>query len=551
MFKNFKKLFFLLPILGLIILSSPVLADVAPFAYDTSDTSDISKISFLLSPENTATGFTADAFDNQFKIIFPTGAIVASTDLSCEINNDNLATPWNLKKVSQVYQYDFSDDTAYNATLPLELRISYDSADNNYKRIFFYDQGNNTWRELPSIDNTKEKYVSAKTSLVYARVAVFSDPTILSSGKASWYAYKGGDFAASPDFPKGSRLRVYNLANKKFVDITVNDYGPDRVKHPDRVVDLDKKAFLKIASSKDGIINVKVDVLSVPADAQGDVLGINPSLGATIAPTIKSKASFAIDEKTGQVLWDNNGSTTRVLASLSKLMAIKVFLDQKIPLDKVVTYKKQDELYNYKYCQPVESASLKVKDGETMKVSDLLYAALVGSANNAVESLVRVSGLTRVQFINKMNEVAKSLGALNTNFVEPTGLSPENVSTAEDYAIIAKEASKNSLIEKISATPKYTFKTINTKKVHTLYNTNDFLRDGLFAAYNDLTISGSKTGYLNEAGYNLMTRAQGLNGEKVLAIVMGAVTKNQATEEIKELLRYGIRQIDNLNDKIK
>jgi D-alanyl-D-alanine carboxypeptidase len=232
-------------------------------------------------------------------------------------------------------------------------------------------------------------------------------------------------------------------------------------------------------------------------------------------------------------------------------MAIKVFLDQKIPLDKVVTYKKQDELYNYKYCQPVESASLKVKDGETMKVSDLLYAALVGSANNAVESLVRVSGLTRVQFINKMNEVAKSLGALNTNFVEPTGLSPENVSTAEDYAIIAKEASKNSLIEKISATPKYTFKTINTKKVHTLYNTNDFLRDGLFAAYNDLTISGSKTGYLNEAGYNLMTRAQGLNGEKVLAIVMGAVTKNQATEEIKELLRYGIRQIDNLNDKIK
>jgi rare lipoprotein A (peptidoglycan hydrolase) len=78
------------------------------------------------------------------------------------------------------------------------------------------------------------------------------------TGFASWYRYRGGHFAASTEFKKGSILRVINPANGKFIDVTVNDYGPNKRKHPKRVIDLDKVAFGKIASLKSGLVKIVV-----------------------------------------------------------------------------------------------------------------------------------------------------------------------------------------------------------------------------------------------------------------------------------------------------
>ncbi|QQG52518.1 MAG: hypothetical protein HY931_04350 [Candidatus Falkowbacteria bacterium] len=83
-----------------------------------------------------------------------------------------------------------------------------------------------------------------------------------STGVASWYEFKEGAFAASPYFKKGSTLRVTNLDNGKFVDVVVNDYGPNRRKHPNRVIDLERLAFQKIAPLKLGLIRVKVNRLT-------------------------------------------------------------------------------------------------------------------------------------------------------------------------------------------------------------------------------------------------------------------------------------------------
>jgi rare lipoprotein A (peptidoglycan hydrolase) len=84
----------------------------------------------------------------------------------------------------------------------------------------------------------------------------------LSSGFASWYDFKEGAFAASPYFKKGSILRVTNLENGKFVDVVVNDYGPDKRRHPNRVIDLDRLAFKKIASLELGLVRVKIHHLT-------------------------------------------------------------------------------------------------------------------------------------------------------------------------------------------------------------------------------------------------------------------------------------------------
>lgn len=83
------------------------------------------------------------------------------------------------------------------------------------------------------------------------------------TGLASWYSYRGGLFAASTKFKKGSVLRVVNPANGKHVDVTVNDYGPSKRKHPKRIIDLDKVAFKKIAHLRVGVINIIIYPLTI------------------------------------------------------------------------------------------------------------------------------------------------------------------------------------------------------------------------------------------------------------------------------------------------
>jgi len=83
------------------------------------------------------------------------------------------------------------------------------------------------------------------------------------NGIASWYSYHGGLFAASTKFKKGSILRVINKVNHKFVDVIVNDYGPDKKIFPNRIIDLDKIAFQKIAHLRSGIIRIIVLPLKI------------------------------------------------------------------------------------------------------------------------------------------------------------------------------------------------------------------------------------------------------------------------------------------------
>ena len=461
-------------------------------------------------------------------INYEPAAFTAAANL--EVNNLSEAPnlPWQWQKLTPAYEYSFSTAGLYDPSRPLTLKISYASANNYLKQIFSYDQLSKTWRPLLTYDNPREKYVTATTDSISGQLIVLYNPEVLSVGTASWYKYKNGLFTASPDFAKGTVLRVYNLDNGKSVDVTVNDYGPERDKHPDRVVDLDYVAFSKIASPGAGLIPVKIETLKIIVSAVKKATPQNTS-----ALNITASSAVIMMEKDGSVLWGKNEATSSPLASLTKLVAVKVFLDTKPDLKKVITYKYQDEKYNYAYCKPWESARLKVTEGETLTIENLVYSALVGSANNAVESLVRVSGLSRAKFIAKMNEAVKAWGAASTSFEEPTGLSPKNVSSPLDYAIITAEVFKNPLLKKISTTLKYTFKTISTNKSHTLTNTNKLLKTSAYP------IIGSKTGYLNEAGHCLMTRIQTASGT-MIAVNFGSQSTAANFSDNEQMIRYGL-----------
>jgi D-alanyl-D-alanine endopeptidase (penicillin-binding protein 7) len=132
-----------------------------------------------------------------------------------------------------------------------------------------------------------------------------------------------------------------------------------------------------------------------------------------------------------------------------------------------------------------------------------------------------------------MNAYVKQIGADSSHFLEPTGLSPQNVSTVSDYAIITKEVLRNPSIKKASSISEYEFYTIDTKKYHHLKNTNKLITDKKY------TITGSKTGYLHEAGYCLMTRVNS-NGMSIIVVTFGAVDRSTSFYETEKLIKYSL-----------
>ncbi len=480
-------------------------------------------------------GYTIKALSGLVSLVLPKGLLKDATGVEIRKINEVMDLPWQLEKLSDIYQYEIVNKSAYDGKKPLLVEIKHNQDSNFLKQIYFYDKNYSAWRPLNCKEINNQKSVRCEIPFSFARLAVFSNPNALVVGKASWYSYKKGNFTASPDFPKGSKLRVYNLDNGKSVDVIVNDFGPERKLHPDRVVDLEKTAFSKIASVAQGTIRVRVELISL--GAKGERLFGLSDQGAKKEPAVTSKSAVLINEQTGEVLWQKNATSTRPLASLTKLVAIKVFLDTRPSLNKIVTYSLKDEEYNYQYVKKWESARLKLNDGDSLTIEDLLYAALVGSANNAIETLVRSSGLARQEFINKMNSMVANLGASSTHFIEPTGLAPGNVSSALDYAIISKEVYIHPIIQKASTMFKYKFTTHNTKKAHTITNTDKLLE------VSGLNITGSKTGYLDEALYCLMARAADKQGRQVIAVTMGTSSRDKSFAETEELLKYGLKMI--------
>ncbi|MFA6389105.1 MAG: RlpA-like double-psi beta-barrel domain-containing protein [Patescibacteria group bacterium] len=482
-------------------------------------------------------GYTVSDPDGRLKLSLVPGILSGDTGVEIQELDEKFSYPWELEKISPVMQFEFNNKSAYDNHKPFYIQFSYNKDDSGLKQVFFYDKGAAAWRALPTWDFPDQKFVRSLIHLPFARIAVFSNPNILTKGKASWYSYKKGMFAASPDFPIGSKLRVHVSGAKtdKYVDVTVNDYGPDRKTHPDRVVDLTKEAFKKIASLSDGTATVYVEPLVITGSLKLKLAEYEK--GARFAPDLNFRASIVMNENTGKILEAVNATTTLPLASLTKIIAVKVFLEAHPTTTEIAAYSMKDEEYNYLYCKPWESGKLKLEEGETLTVKDLIYSSLTGSTNNTVETLVRVSGLTRDGFIKRMNDLAEFYGAESTFFIEPTGLSPKNVSSAKDYAIITKEVLREPIIREASVSKVYKFKTYKKdgKEIsHSINNTNTLVRQGKYE------FTGSKTGYLNEALYCLMSRVKAANGENLIIVTLGAKSRDESFKKTEELIQYSL-----------
>ena len=486
-----------------------------------------------LDKETIARGYTVAAYDDQIKLSLIPGILDESTGVDVWELHEPLNEPWQFDRISEVYQFEFRNKAAYDNEKPFIIQLKYNSYDENLKQVYYFDKNFSSWRPLPTKDYFGEKMVRAYIHLPFARLAVFSNPEVMSVGNASWYAYKNGDFAASPDFPKGSILKVINLENDKTIEVEINDWGPDRSIHPDRVVDLDKLAFKKIASLGDGIVKVGVEPVYIPEE-NGRVLGIKTD-NVNENLDINSKAFIAQDITSGKIIIAGNATTTLPLASLTKIVTASVFLDTNPDFNEVATYSIKDEENNWPYLEnKYESMRLLIEDGDRLIVKDAFFSTLVKSTNNTAETLVRISGMQRDDFIKKMNEKVHEWGATGTVFIEPSGLSPENVSTVSDYVIISKNALQHPRMLEATTLKRYEFTTLKNKKKFIQSNTNGLLYDNFY-------ITGGKTGYIDEVGYCLMTKIKTEKSE-IIGVLLGADTREQSFNEMRDLLKYASRK---------
>lgn len=211
--------------------------------------------------------------------------------------------------------------------------------------------------------------------------------------------------------------------------------------------------------------------------------------------------------ESGALVYSQNGDVVWPIASITKLMSAMVLLDARLSWHTPVTLAHSDE---------VGGARLRVRVGQRYRRIDLLYAALMGSANNAIHALARTSGLTPKNFVARMNAKARALGMTHTTFVDPTGIDPRNISTASDIARMVEAARTYTTIARIAQTKTYSLVSVARRPVpHTIKNTNELLAQGA-------PIAIGKTGYLVESRYNFAMIARADTGRERTVVVFNA-----------------------------
>lgn len=209
---------------------------------------------------------------------------------------------------------------------------------------------------------------------------------------------------------------------------------------------------------------------------------------------LKSAAALVLDQSGQQVLYAKNVDAVVPIASLTKLMTALVVLESGMPLDESVAISAED-------VDDLKHTRSRLKVGTALARGELLKLALMASENRAAAALARAyPGGTR-GFVAAMNHKAVELGMMRTRYVDGTGLSSENVSTAQDLARLAAAAYRQPLIRDYTTNSAHTVELSNGRQLH-YSNSNRLVKNS------DWHIGLSKTGYINEAGRCLVMQAR-------------------------------------------
>jgi len=218
-----------------------------------------------------------------------------------------------------------------------------------------------------------------------------------------------------------------------------------------------------------------------------------------------------MDLNTNEVLYERNPDAVVPIASVTKMMTALVVLDdvKNAPLDEWIAV-------DISQTEEMKGVFSHVRVGSQLRRSDMLLLALMASENRAANALGRHFPGGLEAFVARMNDKARELGMETTWFVEPTGLSSRNVSSALDLARLVRAASAYPLIRDYSTAESLTVAS-GARQV-SFRNTNRLV------ARDDWNIGVQKTGYISEAGNCLVMQAR-VEGRPVVLVFLDATGK--------------------------
>lgn len=260
-------------------------------------------------------------------------------------------------------------------------------------------------------------------------------------------------------------------------------------------------------------------VVAPPKPSYGELAGLH---GVSDPLELRSSVALVVDQDTKEVLFRKNDQAVLPIASLTKLMTGLLISEAGLPLDEKIVITQDD-------VDTEKGTRSRLKVGTELTRGELLHLALMSSENRAAHALGRTypGGLER--FVSLMNARARSLGMTDTRYVEPTGLSSQNQSSAKDLATLVAAAYHDARLRELTTSPGYEVEVGN--RLLQFNNTNRLVKNPSW------DIGLQKTGYISEAGQCLVMQAK-VAGRKLIMVFLDSAGKLSRIADAERVRRW-------------
>lgn len=290
---------------------------------------------------------------------------------------------------------------------------------------------------------------------------------------------------------------------------------------PQRHATSDKKHSVKKAVIKaKPVRKAPARAVFVPkVPSYGQLAGLH---GAADPLDLKSSVALVVDQDTQEVLLRKNDLAVLPIASITKLMTGLLISEAKLPMDEMITITQDD-------VDTEKGSTSRLRVGTELSRGELLHLALMSSENRAANALGRTYPGGLPTFVSLMNARAKMLGMMDTSYVEPTGLSSKNQSSARDLATLVSFAHGDPTLRELSTSPNY--------QVAVGHRTLQFNTTNRLVKNPAWDIGLQKTGYISEAGQCLVMQAK-VAGRKLIMVFLDSAGKLSRLGDAERVKRW-------------
>ena len=256
-----------------------------------------------------------------------------------------------------------------------------------------------------------------------------------------------------------------------------------------------------------------------PRLSMGQQLGLH---AAADPLDLKSSVALVVDEDTNEVLFSKNPTAVLPIASITKLMTALLVVERNQPLDEILTVTQED-------IDTEKNSPSRLAVGTELTRGEMLHLALMSSENRAANALGRHYPGGLPALVSAMNRRAAELGMVDTRYVEPTGLSSQNQSSARDLAALVKAAHRVPLLRELSTSHEAQVQV--GRRLMQFRNTNGLI------SHPEWEIGLQKTGYISEAGRCVVMQAR-LAGRKLIMVLLDSAGKYSRFGDAERIRRW-------------